>query len=177
MLRRLAAALMLLSLAAPLGAHAQGHEQHGRQGGWSGGGFQHGGYSGAPHGGYGGPGGQGGPRGGGYAGPHSSGFEPGHRGGGRGPYPEDGRGERERRGPMASGGRGPFGGPGGPGAERLARGQFLPPEARGAVVQDFDRFHLRRPPRGYYWYRAGEDYVMASTANGMIFEVIPADPY
>jgi Ni/Co efflux regulator RcnB len=57
------------------------------------------------------------------------------------------------------------------------RGQYLPPEARGAVIQDYGRFHLRRPPRGYFWFRAGDNYVMASSSSGMIFEVIPADPW
>ena len=53
----------------------------------------------------------------------------------------------------------------------------LPPDARGQVIQDFGRFHLRRPPRGYYWYQAGSDYVLASLATGVIFEVFPSDDF
>lgn len=71
--------------------------------------------------------------------------------------------------------RGP--GYGGERGRGWARGQYLPPEARGAMISDFGRYHLRRPPRGYYWYRSGEDYVLASTASGVIFEVIPGDGY
>jgi Nickel/cobalt transporter regulator len=53
------------------------------------------------------------------------------------------------------------------------RGQFLPPDFRGVVVEDYARFHLRRPPRGYFWYRDADDYVLASASTGLIFEVIP----
>lgn len=55
------------------------------------------------------------------------------------------------------------------------RGQYLPPDFRGVVVEDYPRFHLRRPPRGYFWYRDADDYVLASAATGLIFEVIPGD--
>lgn len=53
------------------------------------------------------------------------------------------------------------------------RGQYLPPDFRGEVVSDYARFHLRRPPRGYFWYRDAEDYVLAAASTGLIFEVIP----
>jgi hypothetical protein len=55
------------------------------------------------------------------------------------------------------------------------RGQVLPPDFRGAVVADYPRHHLRRPPRGYLWYRDADDYVLASATTGLIFEVIPGD--
>ena len=42
-----------------------------------------------------------------------------------------------------------------------------------SVVGDYARFHLRKPPRGYFWYRDAEDYVLAASATGLIFEVIP----
>jgi Ni/Co efflux regulator RcnB len=61
--------------------------------------------------------------------------------------------------------------------ESWRRGQFLPPQARGGVVEDFARYHLRRPPRGYVWYRAGDDFVLASHGSGVIFEVIPTEGY
>jgi Ni/Co efflux regulator RcnB len=48
----------------------------------------------------------------------------------------------------------------------------MPPGARGEIVQDYGRYHLRRPPPGYYWYRNGDDFVLAAVASGLIFEVI-----
>jgi Ni/Co efflux regulator RcnB len=164
MLRRLAATALIavLALTAPLAASAQGYGQHGGHGGggWFGG-PRGGGFEGG-RGGFGGPGpgfGGGGPRGGGFGRPGPS-MSPG---GYRGP-----------RGPGAMAVRPGFG------AERSrgwARGQYLPPEARGAMISDFGRYHLRRPPRGYYWYRSGDDYLLASGASGVIFEVIPGDGF
>lgn len=55
------------------------------------------------------------------------------------------------------------------------RGQHLPPDFRGEVVSDYARFHLRKPPRGYAWYRDADDYVLAAVDSGLIFEVIHAD--
>ncbi len=129
--RRAAAfALIMLSLAAPLAATAQGYPSHG----WGyGDGY-------VEHGRHGGPGGLGGR-------------------------------------PAEYRGFGPGLGGGGPRGRGWTRGQYLPPMARGEVIRDFQRRHLRRPPRGYYWYRAGDDYVLAAIATGVIFEVIPGDGY
>ncbi len=55
------------------------------------------------------------------------------------------------------------------------RGGYLPPYYRGYVVRDYSRYHLRRPPPGYYWYRTGDDYVMAAIASGLIFDIIAGD--
>jgi Ni/Co efflux regulator RcnB len=55
------------------------------------------------------------------------------------------------------------------------RGQILPPTYRNDVVEDYSRFHLRRPPKGYSWYRDADDFILASVATGLIFEVISAD--
>jgi Ni/Co efflux regulator RcnB len=180
MARRLAAALMSLILAAPMAAAAQDYGEHGgrRGGDWGDlGGF------GGPRGGYDARGGGGRDGGGpdGWFGSH--GFEgPGERRGGGPPdgYPRgrDGFPASRRgsipRGPITRGqipeGRGPEGRP-------LRRGQYLPPQARGEMIQDYERYHLRRPPRGYFWYRAGDDYVLAAVATGVIFEVIPSDDY
>ena len=166
MSRRLAAAFAsLLLLAAPLAVHAQAYGQHGHERG--GGGY--GGRAGGERGGYEG----GGPRGG-YGGgaPYGNG---GYAGGGRGyggpPQSEDPR----YRGPAPYSARGPNRPPAyGQMARGWARGQYIPPEARGEMVGDFARYHLRRPPRGYYWYRTGDDFILASVATGVIFEVIPA---
>ena len=56
---------------------------------------------------------------------------------------------------------------------RWRRGQVLPPAYRGAVISDFGRYHLRRPPRGYYWVQQDDDFVLVAMATGLIFEVIP----
>lgn len=55
---------------------------------------------------------------------------------------------------------------------RWRRGQVLPPAFRGDVVGDYGRYHLRRPPRGYYWVRQGDDFVLVAITTGLIFEVI-----
>ena len=47
----------------------------------------------------------------------------------------------------------------------------------GFAVSDYGRYHLRRPPRGYSWYRAGDDFVLAALGSGLIFEVIDAEGY
>ena len=92
----------------------------------------------------------------------------GDNGGGRGGY-------RDEPGGRGGGYDGP--GYGAPRSYRFVRGQMLPPEFRGYVVGDYERYHLRRPPRGYYWYRAGDDFVLAALASGLIFEVISAEGY
>ncbi len=55
------------------------------------------------------------------------------------------------------------------------RGQHLPQDFRGEVVADYANHHLRKPPRGCLWYRDADDYILASTTTGMIFEVIHDD--
>ena len=61
-----------------------------------------------------------------------------------------------------------------PGYESWRRGGYLPPHYRGGgyVVRDYGHYRLRPPPRGYYWYRTGNDYVLAAIATGLIFDVI-----
>jgi Ni/Co efflux regulator RcnB len=61
-----------------------------------------------------------------------------------------------------------------PGYESWRRGAYLPSYYRGHgyVVNDYGRYRLRPPPRGYYWYRTGNDYVLAAIATGLIFDVI-----
>ncbi|WP_297513741.1 RcnB family protein [uncultured Caulobacter sp.] len=61
-----------------------------------------------------------------------------------------------------------------PGYNAWRRGAYLPPYYRGRdyVVYDYYRYRLRPPPRGYYWYRTGNDYVLAAVATGLIFDVI-----
>jgi len=59
-----------------------------------------------------------------------------------------------------------------PGFASWRRGAVLPPYYRGYVVGDYYRYHLRPPPRGYAWYRVGDDYLLAAVATGLIFEII-----
>jgi Ni/Co efflux regulator RcnB len=154
MSRRLAATLVALALAAPFTAAAQGDQPHGQER----------------------EGGNVGERGGGVG--DRSGFGGDHSGR-RGDWPvQEGEGPRGRyrppeidrvpREPVPLVSRLPRNNARMPGRRVWSRGQFLP---------DFERYHLRRPPRGYYWYRAGEDYVLAATGTGVIFEVIQGDDY
>ena len=57
----------------------------------------------------------------------------------------------------------------------LRRGDVLPDAYRGQVVADYERWHLRRPPSGYAWYRVGSQFVLASTATGIIFDIVDAN--
>lgn len=61
-----------------------------------------------------------------------------------------------------------------PGYNAWRRGAYLPPSYRdrGYVVYDYGRYRLRPPPRGYYWYRDGNDYLLAAIATGLILDVI-----
>ncbi len=59
-----------------------------------------------------------------------------------------------------------------PGYASWRRGSSLPPYYRGYVVNDYHRYHLRQPPRGYAWYRVGDDYLLAAIASGIIFDII-----
>ncbi len=67
----------------------------------------------------------------------------------------------------------PSHGPARPARGGWRRGQHLQPPFRGDIVSDYARHHLRRPPRGYLWYRDADDYVLAAVSTGLIFEVIP----
>jgi Ni/Co efflux regulator RcnB len=59
-----------------------------------------------------------------------------------------------------------------PGYVAWRRGGVLPPSYRGYWVDDYYRYHLRPPPRGYRWYRVGDDYLLAAITTGLIFEII-----
>jgi Ni/Co efflux regulator RcnB len=63
------------------------------------------------------------------------------------------------------------------GANRFYRGGYLAPAYRGYMVRDYWRWRLHRPPYGYYWYRHGNDYVLAALATGLIAEVVAANAY
>lgn len=59
-----------------------------------------------------------------------------------------------------------------PGYNAWRRGAYLPQSYRGYYVNDYYRYHLRPPPRGYAWYRVGDDYLLAAIATGLIFDII-----
>lgn len=50
-------------------------------------------------------------------------------------------------------------------------GQRLPPNL-GGYVEDWGRLHLRRPPYGYHWFAAGDQYMLVSDSTGLIFDVV-----
>ncbi len=54
------------------------------------------------------------------------------------------------------------------------RGNRLPREYRSRyyVVDDWRAHHLYAPPRGYHWVQAGDDYVLAAIATGVIAALV-----
>ena len=62
-----------------------------------------------------------------------------------------------------------------PGFSSFRPGAFLPPQYEAGPIGDWGRFHLRRPPYGYEWVRAGDDFLLVSMSTGQIFDVVPAD--
>ncbi|HZL00255.1 MAG TPA: RcnB family protein [Caulobacteraceae bacterium] len=60
-----------------------------------------------------------------------------------------------------------------PGHNPWRRGGYLPSYYRGAVIDDYARYRLRRPPYGYRWVYAGGDFMMVAASTGLIFDVIP----
>jgi Ni/Co efflux regulator RcnB len=53
------------------------------------------------------------------------------------------------------------------------RGGFLAPQAGGQVIQDYGRFRLRAPPRGYEWVRVPGGMALVSAMTGQVFDVVP----
>ena len=45
---------------------------------------------------------------------------------------------------------------------------------RGQRVNDYRRYHLQRPPRGYEWRRVDNNYVLAAAATGLIAGLVLA---
>ena len=59
-----------------------------------------------------------------------------------------------------------------PGFTPFRRGAFLPPDYQGFVLDDYWRYHLRRPPYGYNWVQVGNQYLLVSASTGLIFDVV-----
>ena len=62
-----------------------------------------------------------------------------------------------------------------PGYAPWRRGAYLPPHYQDQVVDEYWRFHLRRPPYGYHWIQVGDDFMLVSDSTGMIFDIIPGE--
>jgi Ni/Co efflux regulator RcnB len=45
---------------------------------------------------------------------------------------------------------------------------------RGQRINDYRRYHLSRPPRGYEWRRVDNNYVLAAAATGLIAGLVLA---
>jgi Ni/Co efflux regulator RcnB len=59
------------------------------------------------------------------------------------------------------------------GRHHWVRGERLSPRfGRYVAVNDWHRYHLRRPPAGYHWVRYGNDFVLAAIASGIIADVM-----
>ena len=58
-------------------------------------------------------------------------------------------------------------------ARPARRGGYLPDSYRGGVVDDYQRFRLRPPPRGYTWVRVNGGFALVSVGDGRVFDVIP----
>lgn len=57
--------------------------------------------------------------------------------------------------------------------QQWSYGQRLPSHyTRGYVINDYNRYGLRAPPRGYHYVRSGNDVVLAAVAGGLITAVI-----
>jgi Ni/Co efflux regulator RcnB len=126
-------------------------------------------------------------RGGDGGGPSRARGGEGWRGDNRGRGAERGGGERrggerwsdERRGdrgewrapPRSAYGPPPGYGDAPPRAYGLRRGGYMPPQVQGGVVENYGRYRLRPPPRGYDWVRVGDDFLLVAP-DGQIFDMI-----
>ena len=52
------------------------------------------------------------------------------------------------------------------------KGNRLPPNYRGHVVNNYSHYKLRQPPRGYHWVKVNNDYMLISIATGIISSII-----
>ena len=52
------------------------------------------------------------------------------------------------------------------------KGNRLPPNYRGHVVNNYSRYKLRQPPRGYHWVKVNNDYLLVGIATGVISSIV-----
>ena len=59
---------------------------------------------------------------------------------------------------------------------RWIRGQRFnsPYYSNRYIVNDYGDYNLRRPPQGYGWYRADNQYVLVRRDNGLIDDIVDA---
>ena len=59
-------------------------------------------------------------------------------------------------------------------AHKWHKGERLPAEYRTKVyvVEDYNSYRLRQPPRGYHWVRVDNDVVLTAIATGVVLEVV-----
>jgi len=54
------------------------------------------------------------------------------------------------------------------------RGHQLPHGQRYVVVNDYGRYHLRRPPHGQHWVRVDNQYLLVGITSGIIAALVNA---
>lgn len=59
-----------------------------------------------------------------------------------------------------------------PDTRAARRGGYLPDSFRGGVVEDYQRYRLRAPPRGYAWVRVNGGFALVSMDDGRIFDMV-----
>lgn len=59
-----------------------------------------------------------------------------------------------------------------PGFTPWRAGAYLPPTYQAFGVEEYWRFHLRRPPSGYHWVQVGDEFLLVSASTGQIFDVV-----
>ena len=53
------------------------------------------------------------------------------------------------------------------------RGGYLREDRAPAFVEDYSRYRLRPPPRGYAWVRTGQGYALVGLQDGRVYDVAP----
>jgi len=55
---------------------------------------------------------------------------------------------------------------------RWVRGERFYPAYGSFVVNDWNRYHLRRPPYGYHWVNYNGDYLLVAIGTGIIADML-----
>src|SRR5262249_24411481 len=58
---------------------------------------------------------------------------------------------------------------------RWRAGDRFPHGQRYVVVNDYGRYHLRRPPHGQHWVRVDNQYILVGITSGIIAALINAN--
>jgi hypothetical protein len=58
----------------------------------------------------------------------------------------------------------------------VKKGKTLPSSAKRTVIgkNDYRRYGLKTPPRGYQWVRVGSEFLMVAITTGVIFSILGA---